>query len=44
MKRERYPQYLDSFNGTDYASVLEFWAPQFCVNVQGRGFSIRRKA
>jgi len=35
MTRERYQRYLDSFNNRDYNKVLEFWAPQFVVNVQG---------
>jgi len=34
--RDQYQQYLDSFNGMDYDRVLEFWAPQFCVWVQGQ--------
>lgn len=35
MDRARYQDYLDSFNGMDYDRVLEFWAPEFCVYVQG---------
>lgn len=29
MKLSTYQQYLQSFNGRDYESVLEFWAPNF---------------
>lgn len=36
MNRAQYQQYLDSFNGMDYDKVLEFWAPEFCVYVQGQ--------
>ena len=35
MTRDQYQRYLDSFNGRDYDKVLEFWAPEFCVRVQG---------
>jgi hypothetical protein len=33
--REQYQQYLESFNGKDYDRVLDFWAPEFSVWVQG---------
>ncbi len=36
MTREEYDQYLLSFNGTDYSKVLEYWAPEFEVIVQGQ--------
>ncbi len=35
MTRDDYQRYLDSFNGKDYEQVLQFWAPQFSVHVQG---------
>ena len=35
MTRHEYQQYLDSFKDKNYDSVLEFWAPEFCVWVQG---------
>jgi len=36
MTREEYDQYLLSFNGKDYSKVLEYWAPEFEVIVQGQ--------
>ncbi len=36
MTREEYDQYLLSFNGKDYSRVLEYWAPEFEVIVQGQ--------
>lgn len=36
MQRDHYQRYLDSFNGRDYDKVLEFWAPEFVVYVQGQ--------
>ena len=35
MTRDQYQRYLDSFNERDYDKVLEFWAPQFTVYLQG---------
>jgi hypothetical protein len=36
MTREDYDQYLLSFNGKDYSKVLQYWAPEFEVIVQGQ--------
>jgi hypothetical protein len=35
MQRDKYQQYLDSFNDRDYDKVLAFWAPEFLVTLQG---------
>lgn len=36
MNREKYEHYLALFNDKDYDGVLEFWAPEFQVIVQGQ--------
>lgn len=35
MNRDHYQRYLNSFNDKDYDKVLQFWAPEFTVIVQG---------